>query len=284
MDSNDPLNVYVALKRIEIDLPVLLEENARDEVLRRLAISAQQLKQESDPKTRKLIVADIRQILWMHEQAKKRFTEELRAQAVIVNNLHDSLVHVLPSTTFERQKLDHALLELLSHIAWQSSPESDPVDSGETHRAISISPGGFNAKSIKFSNLRLSVVDLLKLAGGTLGAGVAVLNSSHPYLIMFTALALAATFVEASTKELSEQDASVFWGFVVASRDNPERISEENATFETTNDERAGYGFEAISEKQFKVSLIALTRLGVIKRVNGSGNQWKIIEQYHVRD
>src|SRR5690606_41300215 len=86
--------------------------------------------------------------------------------------------------------------------------------------------------------------------------------------------------LKATTEEISEQDASVFWGVIQAQRHNVARRVTTARVLEHTNQERAKVQLPSLTEQQDRPALYNLVELGSVEQVDKEHEIWCIIEKY----
>jgi len=151
----------------------------------------------------------------------------------------------------------------------------------ESQRLLIIPKGGIApGKSIKFSNIRLDLVELTELISGLLLASVD--KGLNPLLVIAGILLTIRSIYKIMSVDISAQEASVFWGAVHV-RDNNNRVNQDVLTT-ATNIERQKFGLDALSKEQVINSLHKLQLLGSVERVEGMTNEWQVKENYQFVD
>ncbi len=149
-------------------------------------------------------------------------------------------------------------------------------------RTILIKPGGIGeTKTIKFQNLEFDFGDFGGLAVGIVLAAQEAVEKKHPIILAASIIMIASSIYKASTKVISEQEATVFWGLINIVG------SSKQATFQSifrcTNSERTKLGLDLLTKEQAKASLLKLQEIKAIEMVDEKHHVWKIIEKYKIK-
>ncbi|MDX2136929.1 MAG: hypothetical protein SF123_02450 [Chloroflexota bacterium] len=285
MNPHESLNVYFAVRRIMHELPEILGADDWKAISPQIEASMLAYEQSTTDDQRQRIGEELETLFWKTDKhANKRLLDAMEVQSDIIANTRESVESLVKELKLSPADVEKMTLAALQSVKWDVDPETITPKSDETHRGLSMKPGGGGAKSIKFKNLRFDVNDWLKMGGAGLTGAYGFMDSPHPYVLIGAAVVLAATLLEASTRTLSEPDASVFWGFVVAASHKPERIADEAVIFAKTNEERTIYYHAPLTDAQFQRSLLSLEAMHSIRRVSDRPNHWQIVEQFSIKD
>jgi len=210
---------------------------------------------------------------------RQRLSDELTIQAVVAANVTSSIM--------EMQFVldDSGMAAMMSGLTWEVDADTIPrkEESEEGTRAITLKDGGAaGAKSVKFKNLDIDLGKTLTIGAGFLLASQDMLDKLTPFAVAGGILVMVGTLLGEMTVKIEQQEATVFWGFIVATNDRPkDRQVTTEAIFSTTNAERRKRGLPELSDEQLKHSLYKLEQLGSIARVDS--DIYRIIEHFKVK-
>ncbi|MBK8024767.1 MAG: hypothetical protein IPK19_25945 [Chloroflexi bacterium] len=170
-----------------------------------------------------------------------------------------------------------------NRMTWEVDPETIPEPDDDVRtRGIALGEGGVGgAKSVKFRNMQLDLGDFAKISAGFITTGFDIIDKPHPLLIAAGVLLTVYALHDTMKIELSEQEASVFWGMIQATGTMKGAGLKLLTILETTNAERAKYHLDALTENQIQYSLDKLVR---IHSVEITGKTYRIIERYTLKD
>lgn len=134
--------------------------------------------------------------------------------------------------------------------------------------------------SIKIKNIDFDFGEFGTMAAGMIITSKELINDPNPFWLAAGVLLIAATIYKASTKEISQQEATVFWGFIQAA--NKDKLANETAIRDSTNVERRKLGLVLLTKRQVEASLLELKSIHSVKEDNGHPDVWQIIEKYQI--
>lgn len=159
-----------------------------------------------------------------------------------------------------------------------------PEDSGVSEagvRLIKIKEGGIDVgKTIKIRNFHLDLAMIGELAASTTMTVDKIIHQPDPQIVVAGVLLIIRSLTRAITVQLSEQETSVFWGFVLARDAN--NVAEEGLITESTNKERVKIGLLPLTNEQVKNILCRLKALKSVEFVKGKQDIWRIVEKYKI--
>lgn len=274
-NPNAPQFILTAVLRIYDDLPVLVGVDwatIQPQVDAHIAA----LKAQPDAF---LESTQLFGLLAGYEPARQRLSDELTIQAIVAANV------ISPLTKMQFALDDAVMAAMMSGLVWDVDATTIPTtdDSEKETRAITMKDGGAaGAKSIKFKNLDLDLGKMLTIGAGFLLAGQDMLDKVTPFAVAGGILVMVGTLLGEMTIKIEQQEATVFWGFLVATNEHPkDRQATTGAIFTTTNVERHKRGLLELTGEQFKHSLYKLEQLGSIVRVDG--DTYCIVERFTVK-
>lgn len=275
MNPNAPHSVLAAVQRIYDVLPNLV---GTDWSSIQPQVDAHIATLQTQPDAY-LASAQLFGLLARYEPARLRLSEELIVQQTVAANLSGPLAEI-------KLSMDDTLLAvMMSGFVWEvDSSTVPPLDESlKTVRAIAMKDGGADgAKSIKFKNLDLDLGKMMTVGAGFFLAGQDMLDKPTPFMIAGGILVLVGTLLSEMTVKIEQQEATVFWGFIVATNEHPkDRQASVDAIFTTTNAERRKRGLPDLTDEQLKHSLYKLEQLGSVERVEG--DRYRIIEKFKVK-
>lgn len=271
---NAPHFTLAAVKRIYADLPELV---GVDWTTIQPQVDQYIAQLEAQPNAY-LPATQLAGLLAKYEPARQRLTDEMTIQRVISQNTADRMRNIAGNLGFDPDTIDGLTAAAYARLDWEADPETVPEPEDTRVRHITIAEGGIDGgQSVKFRNMRLDLGDFTKIAAGFVTTGFDVIDKPHPLLIAAGVLLTAAALHDTMTIELSEQEASVFWGMIQAGA----RDLTEATILTTTNTEREKYGLDALNDAQVRHSL---TKLEQIKSIQQVDDHYRIIERYTIKD
>ena len=151
----------------------------------------------------------------------------------------------------------------------------------ESVRRITIKKEGIDgATSYKLSNLYLDRQRLLDALADTASGAVGVLTNPNPFGIIAGVLGVFRALYKAITVDISQQDASVFWGLIQGQAD--QAAISENSLLDITNDQRQKLGISQLSSDELRSSLSVLEKVKSIKKAPGKSGYFTIVESFRI--
>lgn len=275
INPNAPHFVLAAVKRLYPDLPNLIGPDSWNDIQPQVDTYVAVL--EAGP-NEYLVSTQLVGLLAQYEPARQRLTTEINVQEVISQNIAEQMQNIAIALGFDPATTDGLSAAAYSHLTWEVDPETIPAP-GETIKSrISMVEGGVGgAKSVKFRNMRLYLGDFAKIAAGFVTTGSDILDKPHPLLIAAGVLLTVCALHDVMKVEVSEQEASVFWGMTKVGK----LKMTEDAILTATNIEREKYGLEPLKETQVRHSLAKLVQ---IKSIEQTGDRYWIVEDYKIED
>lgn len=288
LNINSPQNILIAVTRIRDELPTLVDDKEWETIRDTLFSTIQHLSDCSDSRKQFVLASEIVSTLAPYDDARARLRFELILQGILQEHIAPQL-----NTFVNNLKIDYSAIPTLATasnavISWSwdalgdISPEHLEAASISV-RGIEIPPGGIGgAKSIKFKNLNLDLGEMSKIAAGAMLAGFSMIEKPHILVIIGGILLTICALTEAMSVEITEQEASVFWGFILTRDKN--NVADEASLLTNTNIEREHCGLEPLTERQFRYSLVKLEQLKCIQSIEEQPEHWRIIENYKITD
>jgi len=232
-----PGNILAALDSLEGEMPSLTDEDAWETIKDEFLTLRLRLRGSNDPEERDRLASELIDLLVPYEHARDALNEEIRLQhirAVLRDTMETKLL------AFAREMdLDEKMVEPSAAVALESimaEPE-DSVVSEAGVRFIKIKEGGKGAgKTIKIRNFRLNLIMIGELAASITMTADKMIHHPDPQIVVAGVLLIIRSLTGAIAIRLSEQETSVFWGFVLA-RDKDNK-AEEGLITKYTNKER----------------------------------------------
>ena len=273
-------NILAALNSLEGELPLLTGEDwetIRDEFYTLMS----QMRNSNDPEERDRLASDLVDLLLPYEHARDRLKEEIRFQH-IRTVLQDTMKTDLPAFA-KAMGLDKKIVEPSAAVALESIM-AELEDSGVSEagvRLIKIKEGGIDVgKTIKIRNFHLDLAMIGELAASTTMTVDNIIHQLDPQIVIAGVLLIIRSLTRAITIQLSEQETSVFLGFVLA-RD-ADNMAEEELITKHTNNERVKIGLLQLTNEQVKNILYRLKALKSVELVKGKQDIWRIVEKYKI--
>jgi hypothetical protein len=283
-EIRSPLNVLAACARIQTELPGLfgddwpgVEPEFRDKLAK--------LQASTDQREQRILAAGLVTLIARNRQANQRLKAELAQQELLKSDLRSDLADLRSGLNVDDHGLQASLDTAALGMHWTLDPDSVEALSEDdiTTKSVSMKPGGIGGgKSIKFRNLNLDFGELSAIAGGAMLAGHEVIKEPNGFVIAAGVLMTIAALIKAATVQISEQDASVFWGFIQA-RDKADNTANDAKILTSTNSQRAKYHRPPLKAEDVLQSLSNLESLKSIARVEEHPGRWKLIERYTVK-
>jgi len=146
-------------------------------------------------------------------------------------------------------------------------------------RIIFLKEVGEPAKSVKLGNLEFDFGALSLAAAGVLSAVAALADPTTTGIALGAAVLLILHELYGTLeREVSADDASVYWGLVLAGGEGKQ--ADLPAILAATNAARAAAYLEPLSELELRRALLALERLKSIAPVAGVVDGWRIVEDH----
>ena len=275
-DFNTPPFILAAVKRLYPDMPDLVGTDAWASLQPQVDSYIGTLEAQPDAY---LASTQLYGLLAQHEAARQRLSKELIIQETVANSITASMKQM--GVTAD----DTLLASILGSMTWDVEPETVPsAEEREQTKGITLKDGGVSGGiSIKFKNLDLDLGKMMMLGAGFFVAGQDMLDKPSPFMLAGGVLVLVGTLLSEMTVKIEQQDATVFWSFIVATNNQTnDRQATSDAIFTTTNAERTLRGLPELTHQQFDHSLYKLVELGSIARVDA--NTYRIVEKFKVKN
>jgi hypothetical protein len=283
LEMMSPFSILSAVNRLLAELPDLLGPEAWSREGHRITTTLEQLEHTRDRQELAKLASQLQSTIAKYDRARTRLNAELHIQADVLGTLDQSLAEIANTLDLNEVQTLGSIAATTYALSW--SVESDdivPLEVLKT-RAMSLKEGGVGgAKSVKFSNMSVDLGEVSEIVAGTLLNGFSILEKPHPFLIAAGILLMFRALYKAMTVQITERDASVFWG-IIQSRDPQNNTATEHAILETTNRERMARGLSPLNKLEFSNALITLEALKCITAVPDHSRTWRIVERYQVK-
>lgn len=233
-DTTNPDTIYTALCEIENNLPLLVNESDWLKVSAQFHEQLDQLKHSNDESERLRLSASLVGMLIpypdVYKQLKLAIEIESKRQKLIdmQNDVIPSLISLAKDMGLDAT-LDTSLIETSVEIALRLL-QVEEAESDSAYRLLTISKGGIDkGKSIKLKNLTLLTLDFAQIS--ELAAGLILIsqdNTLNPLLVTAGVLLIIHNLIKTTTIEIAEQEVSVFWGLIQASRGKDKNANEKS--------------------------------------------------------
>jgi hypothetical protein len=274
VNHNAPHFILAVIQRIYPDLPDLV---GADWATIKPQVDAHIAKLEATPDAY-LASMQLVGLLAEYELANQRFAVEIKIQEVIGQNIAKPIADIAKSLGLAPETIAGLYAAAFSRLAWEVDPDTIPAPDDMVTRDITLNEGGIGrATSVKFKNMRVTRWDFATIAAGFVATGFDITNTPHPLFIAACIILTAGALRDTLNVSLSEQEASVFWGMIQAGKLN---LTEADVLL-ATNKEREQYGLAALNAIQVQHSL---TKLEKVKSIEKSGDKYRIIEGYEIKD
>ncbi|MEA3334908.1 MAG: hypothetical protein U9R25_03295 [Chloroflexota bacterium] len=278
-NSMSPNNVLVALSRMEPDLPDLLSLEDWQADGDTFSAQLEMLRQSTDPDEQLAISQSLIDLLTDYPVVNDRLQTELHAQAMFERMLTTRMSALAETMGIESDAVEPSITAAMRAV---HADVVEPSRSTDPSRLITIKAGGRDGgEVIKLSNLTLDLATMASLLANTTLIGASLLHQTNPILIAASILSLIVSFREGLSVELSEQDATVFWGLVKAC--DWDQIADEAAIISWTNYERERVGMPPLHDYYVKRTLEKLEDLKCIRPVKGRPDTWRLVDRYVIR-
>jgi hypothetical protein len=146
-------------------------------------------------------------------------------------------------------------------------------------RILFLKAVGEPAKSVKLANLEFDFGALSLAAAGILGAVATLADPTTSGLALGAAVLLILhELYQTMEREVSVDDASVYWGLVQAG--GAARQADLSAILTATNKARGDARLEPLTQKEVYSALGSLERLKAIALVDETSDVWRILEEH----
>jgi hypothetical protein len=276
-------NIVAALVSLESELPSLTGKEAWETIKDEFRTLRLRLRDSNDPEERDRLASELIDLLDPYEYARDGLNEEIRLQhirAVLRDTMETDLLAFAAKMGVDNKKI----IEPSAAVALESMM-AEPEDSGVSEagvRLIKIKEGGIDAgKTIKIRNFHLDLAMIGELVASTTMTVDKIIHQLDPQIVIAGVLLIICSLTRAITIQLSEQETSVFWGFVLA-RD-ADNVAEEGLITKYTNKERVKIGLLPLTNEQVKNILCRLKALKSVELVEGEQDIWRIVEKYRIK-
>lgn len=134
-------------------------------------------------------------------------------------------------------------------------------------------------RSIKLGNLvHADMGTMLEIVAGGVMTGADMAAQPHPIIVAAGLLIMIRSFTRALKVELSEREASVFWGLIQACDEG--KVAAFDAIVERTNQVRAEAGLDPLSEGEIGLALRVLESIKSVQPAKGKKGAWRIRERW----
>ncbi|KAF5416786.1 MAG: hypothetical protein U9N46_05350 [Euryarchaeota archaeon] len=272
-----PDNILAALESRKSELPSLTGKEAWEGIEDEFHRLKRMLQESDDSEERDRLASELIDLLVPYKHARDQLREEIHLQ----NNIRADIRAVLRDTLetadlpafAAKIGVDNKIVEPSADVII----ESIVVDDLEEVRRIEIGKGGEHGKSAKIRNFHLNLRSMTELITGA----IPVIIAPNPLIVVAGTLQIICSLTKAITIPLSEEETSVFWGFVLArDRDNS---AEESLIAKYTNDERVKHGRLPFTNEGVRDALHRLEKLKSIELVEGKQDTWRIVEKYEIK-
>ena len=255
-----------AIKQLLLELPNIIGMDEYHRIEAEVLVYQEEFDKTEDKEQQAELALKLMRVIWNYPDASNRFNQ-IKTDTDICNKVLKNLSLILPSLGFDQQ-----ISRKLSDITTNPST-----------RIIVIQPGGQGkTKSIKVGNLDFDFGEFGQLAAGIILAAQDVVEKPNPLLIATGIILISASIYSASTKEISEQEATVFWGFIKLVEGGKKYASSEEI-WHNTNIERGKLFLTNLSINEVKASLLKLKNIYTVNQMGLKGNYWQITEKYHIK-
>jgi hypothetical protein len=206
------------------------------------------------------------QLLAPYAPARERLNDAIAAQTKvgeILFNLADLADQLGLDPTVSRQFREAAQPGSSQRFIWQSSPT----------KAISLKLGNF---SFEFGALSEFVTGVIATASKD------VLGEANLILRAAGVLMLIRSLYAATAIKLDEREATVFGGFVTATKKAGDGVTEK-VILAHTNKVRHSVRLQPLDRQELGNALYKLSEIKSVERVEGTTDMWRIIEKHHLK-
>lgn len=270
-NAND---ILIALAHLEDELPTLVGEEQWNVIESTFQAQVTQLQQTSDAAQRERLSQELLDMLASSEAASERLKHKVWSVRVLRQLMEEALVSEMGFDPTEiGDNVDFALLTM--------SPELSIKDEVPQRHIIMPIGGVGGAVSISWRHIQRNVGKTAEFAAATVMTGSDIASNPHPLIMTAGMLLAIRSLYNAVTVKISETEASVFWGFILAR--NEQNIATEAQIIKETNYQREKREFEALAPKQVRRALYNLRSMKSVEKVAGQPKMWKMIENFNIR-
>ncbi|MBZ0284470.1 MAG: hypothetical protein K8L97_27265 [Anaerolineae bacterium] len=226
-------------------------------------------------------------LLARYESARLRMAQELKVQEVITAIISPQMEQFAISLGIDPTSIDGLIAAAYAHMMWEVDPATIPAPEEDVRlKGITLRDGGIGGASVKFKKLQLDLGGGANLAAGFIATAVGIIAAptvplALPLLVVAGVLSTIGSLHNATKLELSEQEASVFWGMICAIGEMKGAGLYEATIVAATNAEREKYGLEPLKDAQMRHSLTKLERIKCIEKLD---NTYRIIEPFTIKE
>lgn len=278
VNRNSPFNVLAAVQRVHSQLSSLVSKDDWDKISGTVKLKMERLRESTSTIEQLMLSVELMELLAPYPLARERLSVEIEIQAALQEQISSGIGEIAKKIGFDTSITEVAMTATYCSLLWSFDSEDVPPLEELQQRQINILEGGVSGgQSVKFRNLHLNLGEMSEIAASAILAGFSIADKPHWLIITASALLTIRAIQKAKTVKIDEQEASVFWGFIQALRDNAR--ADDSTVNKRTNEERQRYGLSPLSQTQFQHSVKELETLGSIELVEGN---WHIIEDYKI--
>lgn len=266
-----PEQLSIVLRQLEPALPELVGQSAWATIASTWSDKLQRLQVSNDKIEQMRLAAELRTLLAPYTPARERLkaaTGGISLYQQLLTSLAGLAIQLNSDPEQVEQLREAAVLH--SHLAQT--------------RLIVLQGVGQKAQSIKWQNFEFDFGDateMIETAAGILAAFSDIISPDSNHLLAAAGVLLIIRgILKATTEEVSEQDASVFWGVIQTQRHNVARHVTTAKVVEHTNQERAKVHLSPLSEQQVRHALHNLVAMGSVEQTDEEKEVWRVIEKY----
>lgn len=289
-DRFSPVSVLSATSRMKNDLVKLVGVDSLGMFVREIEILTSQLRTSSDQFEKQQFLAELISLFADHPRLRERFNAEINAQSLMRERINRSLSSLSNHWILSEKNLTESLDWISSAFEWELDQNTIAVLGKldeESTRTVHLNLSGIETDepesyTIKLSNLRVNWVQFSLIVGQTMVMGGEIAQSEKPNILILVGaiLTMVAVLGDAMKKNISAQDASVFWGMIQACEANQLKQVTEEDILRETNVERKSYDLQPLTEVELHNSLRSLKNIKTIKRVRNKQKVWEMSESY----
>lgn len=158
-DSRIPLNVVIALRRIEGRLPDLIGQEKWESVSEEITARLSRLKENLSAPEITILTTEIVSILTIFPAAREQLNLEIKVQSLLQNAVIDDLAKIADQINISAPNVDAAAPIAQLAVGWTFDQAQEPIADEIQERRLTLTPGGIGgAKSVKFSNMDLRAI------------------------------------------------------------------------------------------------------------------------------
>jgi hypothetical protein len=262
MPTLSPDHVLAIIRSAESEWPALVGSKWPEIESQYFALCAQ-LQSTKDPSQMRA-AAELVELFAPYAEARERLNDALKGQT------EAGRIMISLADLGKQIGLDSAVITQLRNAAEPSSSQRFIWQSSPT-----------KASSLKLANVvvNFEFASFTEFIVGFITTGIKdVIGEANGILQAAGALLMMASLYKATNIKLDEREATAFYGFAQVGRE-----AREDVILAETNRARQAVNLKPLDKQELGNALYKLSEIKSIERVKDTPDQWRVVENHHVK-